>query len=176
MKPGRRAISDMSTFGEYDFIHEGSTFYLVCDPYNTLVAREHIKRTVALVSDNLPLLGLLLKKQDDEVPESLTDFANIMKTAEEDKDKARGMKLTEHYFDEATIAKDQTLKSEIDKPAFPITFNLESFTATHNLLGEKKELPVASMSLPAYNPPTPNRQLVGDLVYVRVAVGALAEA
>lgn len=32
------------------------------------------------------------------------------------------------------------------------------------------------MSLPAYNPPTPNRQLVGDLVYVRVAVGALAEA
>ena len=122
------------------------------------------------------LLGLLLKKQDDEVPESLTDFANIMKTAEEDKDKARGMKLTEHYFDEATIAKDQTLKSEIDKPAFPITFNLESFTATHNLLGEKKELPVASLSLPAYNPPTPNRQLVGDLVYVRVAVGALAEA
>ena len=122
------------------------------------------------------MLGLLLKKQDDEVPESLTDFVNIMKTAEEDKDKARGMKLTEHYFDEATIAKDQTLKSEIDKPAFPITFNLESFTATHNLLGEKKELPVASMSLPAYNPPTPNRQLVGDLVYVRVAVGALREA
>ena len=176
MKPGRRAISDMSTFGEYDFIREGSTFYLVCDPYNTLAAREHIKRTVALVSDNLPLLGLLLKKQDDEVPESLTDFVNIMKTAEEDKDKARGMKLTEHYFDEATIAKDQTLKSEIDKPAFPITFNLDSFTATHNLLGEKKELPVASMSLPAYNPPTPNRQLVGDLVYVRVAVGALREA
>lgn len=62
------------------------------------------------------------------------------------------MKLTEHYFDEATIAKDQTLKSEIDKPAFPITFNLDSFTATHNLLGEKKELPVASMSLPGVQP------------------------
>ena len=52
----------------------------------------------------------------------------------------------------------------------------DKVTQVERLLGEKKELPVASLSMPAYNPPTPNRQLVGDLVYVRVAVGALAEA
>lgn len=172
MKPGRKAINDMSTFSEYDFIREGSTFFLVCDQYNTLAAREHVKRTVALVSDNLPLLGLLLKKGEDELPESLNDFVNIMKTAEEDKENASKLKMKEHYFDEATVAKDQTLKSEIDKPTFPITFNLESFNSTHRLLSEKKELPLASMSMPAFNPPTPNRQLIGDLLYIRVGAGA----
>lgn len=167
MKPGRKIIDLDTCFSEYDFIKEGSIFYLVCDQYNRFAAREHIKHTVALMSDNLPLLGLLLKKQDDEVPECLVEFQKILDAAEEKKD-TKEMVLKDQYCDEATIAKDQALKSEISKPSFPIRFNLESFNQTRNLLTEKKELPLVSLHMSAYNPTSATRELMGDLLYLRV--------
>ena len=167
MKPGRKVIDLDTCFSEYDFIKEGSIFYLVCDQYNRYAAREHIKHTVALVSDNLPLLGLLLKKQDDEIPQCLIDFQAILNAAEEKKD-TKGMELKEQYCDEATIAKDQAMKTEISKPSFPIRFNLESFNQTRNLLSEKKVLPLVSMQMSAYNPASATRELMGDLLYLRV--------
>ena len=169
MKPGRKVIDLETPFSEYDFIKADSIFYLVCDQYNRFAAREHIKHTVALISDNLPLLGLLLKKQDDEIPQCLVDFQAILDAAEEKKD-TKTMELKEHYCDEATIAKDQTLKTEISKPSFPIHFNLESFNQTHELLSEKKELPLVSLQMSAYNPTSAARELMGDLLYLRVFI------
>lgn len=166
-KPGRKIIDLDVPFSEYDFIKEGSIFYLVPDQYNRYAAREHIKHTVALVSDNLPLLGLLLKKQDEDIPQCLIDFQNILDAAEEKKD-TKGMELKEVYCNEATIAKDQELKTEISKPVFPIRFDLDSFNHTHNLLSEKKELPLSGLQMSAFNPVSANRELMGDLLYLRV--------
>ena len=38
-KPGRKQIDENTEFSNYDFIKEGSTFFLVCDQYNTLAVR-----------------------------------------------------------------------------------------------------------------------------------------
>ena len=127
-KPGRKQIDENTEFSNYDFIKEGSTFFLVCDQYNTLAVREHIKQTVASVSGNLPLLGLISKKQEEVLPQSLLDFHKLV--------------------------------SEADKT--------KSFNYTSDLLNKKKEYPLRSMILPAYNPPRTSRQLVGDLLYLRV--------
>ena len=168
MKPGRKQIDSVAEFSNYDFIKEGTVFYLVCDQYNTLAAREHIKQTIASVSGNLPLIGLLLKKQDDELPESLVTFYKLASEAKKDTPVDLSTQLKECYFDKETIEKDQSLKSEISKPTFPVMFNPESFNATQSLLSEKKQQPLQSFMMSAYNPPCSNRQLVGDLLYVRV--------
>ena len=167
-KPGRKQIDENTEFSNYDFIKEGSTFFLVCDQYNTLAVREHIKQTVASVSGNLPLLGLISKKQEEVLPQSLLDFHKLVSEADKTKPIDLNGKLKEYYFDEETVKKDQELKSEIAKPTFPIKFNPESVNYTSDLLNKKKEYPLRSMILPAYNPPRTSRQLVGDLLYLRV--------
>ena len=167
-KPSRIRLDEVTPFEEVKEIKEGVLFYLVCDQYTTTTAREHIKRTVALVSDTLPLVMLVAKKQAEDIPQSVLRFHQLLNASEEDKQPSEDMKLQETYFEKEVIEKDQLLKSEIDKPAFPIKFNLESFAKTHALLSEKKEYPIRSMQMAAYNPPTANRQLIGDLVYLRV--------
>lgn len=167
-KPGRKHPDEVAEFAQYEYIKEGTVFYLVCDQYNTLAARTHIKQTVASVSGNLPLLGLLLKKQDDEIPASLLAYHKLISEAEKDKPIVLEGNLKENYFDKETVEKDQDLKSEIAKPTFPLAFNLEAFNETKTLLTEKKYLPLKSIHMSAYNPPNSNRKLVGDLLYLRV--------
>ena len=62
-KPTRTRLDEVTPFGEVDAIKDNAIFNLVCDQYTTMAAREHIKRTVALVTDTLPLIMLMTKKQ-----------------------------------------------------------------------------------------------------------------
>ena len=167
-KPGRKQIDDMTEFGQNEYIKEGSVFYVVCDQYNTLAARNHIKQTVASVSGNLPLLGLLLKKQDDEIPASLLAYHKLLTKAEKDKPIVLEGNVKETYFDRETVEKDQNLKVDIVKPVFPAKFDLQAFNEMKTLLAEKKYIPLKSLHMSAYNPPSSNRKLVGDLLYLRV--------
>lgn len=167
-KPTRTRLDEVTPFGEVDAIKNNAIFNLVCDQYTTTAAREHIKRTVALVTDTLPLIMLMTKKQVEDVPESVLAYENILKASMEGKEPTEDMKPKESYLDKEAIEKDQQFKSEIEKPKFPIQFNLDSFTKTHALLSEKKEYPLCSMQMSAYNPPSSNRQLIGDLAYLRV--------
>ena len=60
------------------------------------------------------------------------------------------------------------MKVEIVKPTFPAKFDLQAFNEMKTLLAEKKYIPLKSLHMSAYNPPSSNRKLVGDLLYLRV--------
>lgn len=71
------------------------------------------------MSGNLPLLGLISKKQEEVLPQSLLDFHKLVSEADKTKPIDLNGKLKEYYFDEETVKKDQELKSEIAKPHLP---------------------------------------------------------
>ena len=108
------------------------------------------------------------RRPDDPTSLANNDVKNILKASMEGKEPTEDMKPKESYLDKEAIERDQQFKSEIEKPKFPIQFNLDSFAKTHALLSEKKDYPLCSMQMSAYNPPSSNRQLIGDLAYLRV--------
>ena len=168
------AVDEMKTFSEYDFIREGTIFYVVCDQYNLRTARENIKYTVAFMSGTLPLLGLLLQKQEEGIPECIKNYQKQVEAAKSRGNEPVEIKLEERFFNEEAIMEDQKLKNYVAKSTFPVRFDLESFSTIQQVLTKPTKYPIHSLSVPAYNPPVAARQLVGDLLYLRVGCAGVS--
>ena len=66
-------------FSQVPLVGNGATFLLVPDLYDATSIRYHIKHSVALLTNKIPLISQLVKLSNDELPESLKDFNEQMK-------------------------------------------------------------------------------------------------
>ena len=171
-------LDNYTPFSEIPEIGNGVTILLVPDLYDANSIRYHIKKSVALLTNKVPQISQLVKLINEELPESLKNYTVQMelraKQIEEKKTpQPLDLKLR---VDESAAEQDVALKemSMKDWEAEAGT-NLKNFISLFKSLNEEKPVPVKSLSLSSYNPPSPSRRAMGDLIYLRVAVDSTLE-
>ena len=71
-------LDDPVPFSGIPVVGEGSTLLVVPDLYNAKSIRFHIKYSIALLSNRVPLISQIIKLNGDQVPESLVEYAAQM--------------------------------------------------------------------------------------------------
>ena len=172
-------LDNYTPFSEVPVIGEGATILLVPDLYDANSIRYQIKRSVALLTNKVPQISQLVKLNNEELPESLKDYVTQMeqraKQIEEKKDPQPldlKLRLDESIAEQDSAFKEMSMKNwEAEKRT-----DLENFITLFKSLNEEKPVPVKSLSLSSYNPPSPSRRAMGDLIYLRVGAVSLLES
>lgn len=159
-------------FSQVPLVGNGATFLLVPDLYDATSIRYHIKHSVALLTNKIPLISQLVKLSNDELPESLKDFNEQMKAnaknLEEKKEvvpldmKTRlvenGRQADSAYKDLAATCMEDLKKGD-----------LSSFMQLYTAINTEKPVSIKSLTISSYNPADASRRAMGDLIYLRVA-------
>ncbi len=159
-------------FSQVPLVGNGATFLLVPDLYDATSIRYHIKHSVALLTNKIPLISQLVKLSNDELPESLKDFNEQMKAnaknLEEKKEvvpldmKTRlvenGRQVDSAYKDLAATCMEDLKKGD-----------LSSFMQLYTAINTEKPVSIKSLTISSYNPADASRRAMGDLIYLRVA-------
>ena len=172
-------LDNYTPFSEVPVIGEGTTILLVPDLYDANSIRYQIKRSVALLTNKVPQISQLVKLNNEELPESLKDYVTQMelraKQIEEKKDPQPldlKVRVDESIAEQDAAFKEMSMKNwEAEKRT-----DLENFITLFKSLNEEKPVPVKSLSLSSYNPPSSSRRALGDLIYLRVGLVSLLES
>lgn len=166
-------LDNYTLFSDVPVIGEGATILLIPDLYDANSIRYQIRRTVALLKNKVPQISQLVKLNNEELPESLKDYVVQMeqraKQVEEKKEPEPlnlKIRLDEKISEQDSSFKEMSLK---DWEATQGT-DLEKFITLFKSLNEETPVPVKSLSLSSYNPPSPSRRAMGDLIYLRVGL------
>lgn len=164
-------LDDQVPFSGIPVVGEGSTLLVVPDLYNAKSIRFHIKYSIALLSNRVPLISQIIKLNGDQVPESLVEYAAQMvdraKKIEEKKE-VEPLDLKER-LNESLKQEDGAFKDIVSSVNESIRGNdLATLTMLRERVSGDSKVAIRSLSLSSYNPPTASRLAMGDFVYLRV--------
>lgn len=167
-------LDDYVPFSQIPVIGNGATVLLVTDLYDTNSIRYQIKRSIALLSNKVPQISQLVSLNNDEVPDSLKDYASQMgQRAKEIEEKKEPQPLNlKIRVDERAKESDAAFKEFSSKLGQGKDMDLEAFMGLFDVLNEEQPVAIKSLSLSSYNPPSPSRRAMGDLIYLRVGLAS----
>ena len=159
-------------FDQIPVFGNGCTVLVVPDLYDLASIVNHIKHSISLLSNKVPLLSQLAKLNTSTIPESLKEWTDNIeaqkKEIEENKEPtpfeikprilAAGKTSDEIY--KAIAAEIPTIQEA----------DLKLFSKLHDAVSGEQSAVIKSLSLSSFNAPSVSRKAVGDLIYLRVGV------
>lgn len=158
-------------FNQIPVIGEGSTILVVPDLYDLGSIVNHIKHSISLLCNKVPLLNQLAKLNNSTIPESLkewTEKLEVQKKEIEEKKEPTPIELTARIL-AAGKTSDEIFKAVASEIPTVQDANLQSFKKLHNAVNNEQPIAIKSLSLSSYNAPSVSRKAVGDLIYLRVS-------
>lgn len=157
-------------FNQIPVLGEGSTILLVPDLYDLGSIVKHIKHSISLLSNKVPLLSQLAKLNASTLPDSLKEYEEkleVQKKEIEEKKEPQPFELNARVLASAKEidANFKDITSEVIKED---NMTLPSFMKVYDAVTGEQPIAIKSLSLSSYNPPSVSRKSVGDLVYLRV--------
>lgn len=157
-------------FNQIPVIGEGSTILVVPDLYDLGSVVNHIKHSISLLSNKVPLLNQLAMLNTSTIPESLKEWTEKLegqkKEIEEQKEPTP-IEITSRVL-AAGKTSDEVFKTAASEIKSVEDSDLPEFMKLHETICGEQSVAVKSLSLSSYNPPSVSRKSVGDLIYLRV--------
>lgn len=164
-------IDAYTPFSQIPLIGNGATVLLVPDLYDASSIRYHIKHSVALLANKIPLSSQLLKLNSDDLPASLKDFNEQMKANAKNLEEKKDVvpldmkpRLVENGRAADSVYKDLAASCMENL----VNGDLASFMKLYSSINEEQPISIKSLTISSYNPANSSRRAMGDLIYLRV--------
>lgn len=160
-------------FNQIPIIGEGSTILLVPDLYDLGSIVNHIKHSISLLSNKVPLLSQLAKLNNSTIPESLKEWTEKLEAQKkeiEEKKEPTPIELKARILAAGKTSDDIFKAAASEIPAMQ-EMDLQSFMKLRKAVANEQPIAIKSLSLSSYNSPSVSRKAVGDLIYLRVCFG-----
>lgn len=165
-------LESYTPFNQIPILGEGSTILLVPDLYDLDSIISHIKHSISLLSNKVPMLSQLAQLNTSVIPESLkewTEKLEVQKKEIEEKKEPTPIEITSRIL-AAGKTSDAIFKTAASKVPAVQEADLSTFMKLHESIEGEQSIAIKSLSLSSYNSPSVSRKAVGDLVYLRVRI------